>query len=145
MERETGLEPATPCLEGRSPFQRPLIKPPLWRKVTSHARSRAAVRKPVGRVTVNEPNQGAVYTIVGPNATLFSLESWRVFAHLWLMSQRFLRVSHSFSVQAPDVWRKWSLRCVLAAGTPQYLRNDGKLHPSTAELAASFGEFRQAG
>jgi hypothetical protein len=37
VERETGLEPATPCLEGAAPSQRHTITLPFWRKVAPHA------------------------------------------------------------------------------------------------------------
>jgi hypothetical protein len=37
LERETGLEPATPCLEGAAPSQRHTITLPFWRKVAPHA------------------------------------------------------------------------------------------------------------
>jgi hypothetical protein len=57
LERETGLEPATPCLEGAAPSQRHTITLPFWRKVASGARSRAPIHKAEGRVTVNEPNE----------------------------------------------------------------------------------------
>jgi hypothetical protein len=57
VERETGLEPATPCLEGSTPSQCPETTLPFWRKVASGARSRAPIHKAEGRVTVNEPNE----------------------------------------------------------------------------------------
>ena len=95
MERETGLEPATPCLEGVAPSQCPETTLSRWRKVASHARSRAATRKTVGRVTVNEPNQGEVYSFAGIscNALLRSLS--RVSARLSRVSHRSRGFSHS--------------------------------------------------
>ncbi len=95
MERETGLEPATPCLEGTAPSQRPITTPPRWRKVASDARSRAAIHKAEGRVTVNEPNQGAVYSFAGISCDALPGSLSRVSVRLHRVSHHFRRVPHS--------------------------------------------------
>jgi hypothetical protein len=95
LERETGLEPATPCLEGTAPSLAAGIIPLVWRKVASHARSRPVIRRTVGRVTVNEPNQGAVYSFAGISCNALPESLSTVSAQLSRVSHQFRRVLHS--------------------------------------------------